>query len=130
MIGYTFDSDTGQLFFNVNQTRTIVGDIDLAIVWTTDEDIGGCLHKHGNVERVRAKADLIRIVDPSVKMAVIPWEAISHEEAGPRILEEVNLCLEISGRVAGLEDRIAEIASDYEIEIFPRDTSDTPDVSL
>jgi hypothetical protein len=124
MTGYEFDTKTGQLFFNSGRDRRIVGDIDLAIAWTTDEDIGGCLHKHGNVELVRPKADAIRMIDPSLKMAVIPWEAIRHEDAGPRILEEVNLCLEISGRVSGIEDRIASIAADYEIEIFPRDTSE------
>ena len=117
---YNFDTQSGQLFFHVNQTRTIVGDIDLALAWTTDEDLGGCLQKHGNAQLVAETADKIRQFDPSVKMMVIPWEAIKHEEAGPRILEEVNLCLQISGRVSRIEDRIARIAQDYNIDIFPR----------
>lgn len=125
MPGYEFDTKTGQLFFNSGRDRRIIGDIDLAIAWTTDQDIGGCLHKHGNVDLVRPKADAIRVIDPTLKMAVIPWEAIRHDEAGPRILEEVNLCLEVSGRVAGIEDRISEIAADYSIEVFPRDVPDT-----
>jgi hypothetical protein len=125
MPSYTYDAKIGQLFFNINQTRTSVGDIDLALAWTTDEDLGGCLHKHGKAELVAQAADRIRQIDPSVKMMVIPWEAIRHEQAGPRLLEEVNLCLQISGRVSRIEDRIARIAQDYEIDIFPRDREAT-----
>ncbi|ETX13332.1 hypothetical protein OCH239_10845 [Roseivivax halodurans JCM 10272] len=118
---YRFEAATGQLFFEIGRSRTIVGDIDLAVAWTTDEDLGGCLHKHGRTELVEAKAAAIRAIDPSVQVAVIPWEAIRHPDAGPKILEEVNACLAISGRVSGLTERLGDIAAEHEIELFPRD---------
>jgi hypothetical protein len=119
---YKIDPATGQLFFEIGRSRTIVGDIDLAVAWTTDEDGNGCLHKHGKAAQVSAKMAPVRVIDPSLKIATIPWEAIRHPEAGPKILEEVNKCLSISGRVSRFEERIGEIAAAHEIKVFPRDS--------
>lgn len=120
---YRFDAATGQLFFDHAGDTQVIGDIDLAMAWTTDEDIGGCLHKHGRADLVRQKAEPIRAIDPSLQVAVIPWEAIRHPDAGPRLLEDINACLAISGRVRDFDTRIAAIAADYDIEIFPRQAS-------
>ena len=123
---YFIERTTGQLFFEIARSRQIVGDIDLAISWTTDEDIGGCLHKHGKVEHVEKHAARLRAIDPTTQVAIIPWEAISHPEAGPKILEEVNACLAISGRVKNFDQRIAAIAAQHEIEVVPRGKVATP----
>ncbi|MBO9428578.1 hypothetical protein [Sulfitobacter sp. R18_1] len=123
---YRFDADTGQLFFASGRTEIIVGDIDLAIAWTTDQDGNGCLHKHGSKENVEARAALIRSIDETVKTVVIPWEAISHPGAGPSIIEEVNHCLSISGRVSRIEEFLSYTSEEYDIEVFPRDTPHNP----
>ncbi len=122
---YRFDTPTGQLFFSSGRTEIIVGDIDLALVWTTDEDGNGCMHNHGSKRNAEAKAAAIRMIDDSTKTVVIPWEAISHPEAGPKIIEEVNKCLAISGRIARIEEFLGSVAAGHEIEIFPRDGQDT-----
>ncbi|MBW3243251.1 hypothetical protein KUV57_11140 [Epibacterium sp. DP7N7-1] len=126
---YTFNAATGQLFFEVGRSRTIVGDIDLALAWTTDENGDVCLHKHGKTAQVTERMERVREIDPSVKIATIPWEAIKHPEAGPKILEEVNMCLSISGRISRFEERIGDIADSYEIELFPRDP-EVPDMAV
>ncbi|MEY8801978.1 hypothetical protein AB9K35_16840 [Leisingera sp. XS_AS12] len=123
---YRFDDATGQLFFHAGGARTIVGDIDLALAWTTDEWSGGCLHKHGPAEMVELRALEIREIDPSIQVAIIPWEAIRHPEAGPKILEEVNACIAISGRVKDFDVRLGEIAASHEVEVSPRDTASAP----
>lgn len=117
---YRFDHASGQLFFSRQDKEEIVGDIDLALVWTSDEDGNGCLHKHGNKQAIEAKAALIRTIDETTKTVTIPWEAISHPDAGPKILEEVNNCLAITGRVSKIEAFLQDIAQMHEIEVFPR----------
>lgn len=117
---YVFDAEIGQLFFELGGARHTVGDIDLALAWTIDEDGNGCLHKHGKAEQVIERMAPVRAIDPSVQVAILPWEALSHPEAGPEILEEVNACLAISGRVSGFEARIGEIAASYQIDVLPR----------
>ena len=119
---YRFETATGQLFFRSGRTEIIVGDIDLAIAWTTDEDGNGCLHKHGIKENVEAKAAAIRVIDETAKTVIIPWEAISHPEAGPKIIEEVNMCLAISGRISKIEGFLQDLSEKYDVEVFPRDT--------
>jgi hypothetical protein len=116
---YRFDALTGQLFFSTRHGETIVGEIDLAIAWTTDEDGNGCLHKHGNSQKVQERVALIRTIDESVKMVVIPWEVIKHPEVGGKIIEEVNLCLAISGRVTKIEAFLKKLSDDHDIEVFP-----------
>jgi hypothetical protein len=122
---YLFDKNTGQLFFTSGGARTIVGDIDLSLAWTTDEDGNGCLHKHGRKENVEAKATVIRSIDETAKTVTIPWEAISHPEAGPKIIEEVNNCLAITGRVSKIETFLQALSDEYQIEVFPRATLDS-----
>jgi hypothetical protein len=126
---YYLDEATGQLFFGVGGSRTIVGDIDLSVVWTTDEDGNGCLHKHGSKDLVAQKAAVIMAIDETTKAIVIPWEAIKHPEAGPLILEEINKCLSISGRVSKIEAFMTDLSGKYDIEVFPRFTSDASDTS-
>jgi hypothetical protein len=121
---YRFDADTGQLFFSSGRTEIIVGDIDLALAWTTDEDGNGCLHKHGSKQNVEERAALIRTIDETTKTVVIPWEAISHPEVGPKIIEEINNCLAISGRISKIEAFLGRLSEECEIEIFPRNTPD------
>jgi len=120
--GYRFDEATGQLFFSRQDKEEIVGDIDLALVWTSDEDGNGCLHKHGRKEFIEERAALIRTIDETTKTVTIPWEALSHPEAGPKIIEEVNNCLSISGRVSKIEAFLQDIAETHDIEVFPRAT--------
>ena len=120
--GYRFDEATGQLFFSRQDKEEIVGDIDLALVWTSDEDGNGCLHKHGRKEFIEERAALIRTIDETTKTVTIPWEALSHPEAGPKIIEEVNNCLSISGRVSRIEAFLQDIAETHDIEVFPRAT--------
>lgn len=120
--GYRFDEATGQLFFSRQDKEEIVGDIDLALVWTSDEDGNGCLHKHGRKEFIEERAALIRTIDETTKIVTIPWEALSHPEAGPEIIEEVNNCLSISGRVSKIEAFLQDIAETHDIEVFPRAT--------
>lgn len=121
---YRLDDATGQLFFTSSSARTIVGDIDLALVWTTDEDNNACLHKHGRKEFIEQKAALIRTIDDSTKTVVIPWEAIRHPVAGPKIIDEVNKCLSISGRVGKIEAFLQALSEEHDIEVFPRATAD------
>lgn len=123
---YAFDAATGQLFFGVGRSRSIVGDIDLALAWTTDEDGNACLHKHGQAAQVTERMERLREIDPSLQIAIIPWEAIKDPEAGPKILDEVNLCLSISGRISRFVERIGAIAACHEIEVFPRLESERP----
>jgi hypothetical protein len=120
--GYRFDEATGQLFFSRQDKEEIVGDIDLALVWTSDEDGNGCLHKHGRKEFIEERAALIRTIDETTKIVTIPWEALRHPEAGPEIIEEVNNCLSISGRVSKIEAFLQDIAETHDIEVFPRAT--------
>lgn len=119
---YRFDEATGQLFFTSGNAKTIVGDIDLAMVWTSDEDGNGCLHKHGRKEFIEERAAMIRTIDETTKTVTIPWEALSHPEAGPKIIEEVNNCLSISGRVSKIVAFLQDIAETHDIEVFPRAT--------
>ena len=124
--GYRFDASIGQLFFVSEDIRTPLGDIDLAIAFTTDEDGNACLHKHGMSESVMERAKLIRSIDETCKTIVIPWEAISHPEVGPLIIDEVNLCLAVSGRVGKLEAFLRTLTEKHDVHVFPRFQSNNP----
>lgn len=121
---YVFDTATGQLFFETRMSKQIIGDVDLAVAWSSDEDGSACLQKHGSSELVKITADKIRAIAPTVKVVEIPWEAISHPEAGPRIIEEINRCISTSGYVGRIEEKLREISDDVSVHIFPRFTSE------
>lgn len=109
--GYELDQEQGQLFFHSQGDRRICGDINLTLCWTSDEGMA-CLHKHGSEDLVEKYAERLRPVDESVQMMTIPWASLMHPEAGPAIIEEVNKCLEISGYVGGLEERVRKVTED------------------
>jgi hypothetical protein len=120
---YYYDPAIGQLYFDLGGDRAAIGDTDLALAWTVDEDGIGCLHKHGRAQAVIDRAEVIRLVDETLQVVTIPWDAIKHPEVGPRILEEINLCMSISGRVSKIEERLQEIGEDVSIEIIPHHSS-------
>lgn len=122
---YRYDRATGQLYYEAAGSGSPLGGRDIALAWVSDED-GACLMKHGLAEMVAQRAELIRAIDPSLTMVTIPHEVFSHPEAGPDVLEEINKCLSISGRVAGLEERLAEIAATHGVEISSRPGQDMP----
>ncbi|MCW3783557.1 hypothetical protein [Defluviimonas salinarum] len=106
---------SGLLAFGEGRDERILGETDIALAWTTDEH-GACLQKHGLPDLVEAQAARIRPIDPTVQVIVIPWTAIADPVAGPRILEEINACLDISGRVGGIICRLEQIHEDSRIE--------------
>jgi hypothetical protein len=117
---YRVDPEMGQLFFSVGGREQIVGDTDLMIAWSDDRE-SPCLHKHGRPALVSAFLEKVRAIDPDMTSIVIPWEVIRHPEAGPRVIEEVNSCLAVSGRIGGIAARLAEITEGLEIQLHPRD---------
>lgn len=107
--GYEIDQQIGQLYFHSQGQKNIVGPTDIALAWTSDEDGNACLHKHGKSEFVAAKADQIRVIDPSLNTLTVPWELLMNEDLGLKVIEEINLCLEISGRISKLEECLTEL---------------------
>ena len=115
---YRFDATSGQLFFDAAGKTMVIGDKDLALAYTV-WDGDACLHKHGAVDLVTKAADKIRQIDDTVEVITVPWEAIKDPDIGPAVLEEINLCLEISGRVGKLPQRLAELSAQKDVEACP-----------
>jgi len=76
--------------------------------------------KHGPAGKVSAYADKVKVADPDVQCITIPWEVLKHPVVGPQVIEEINACLAISGRVGHLLDRLTAITDGAKIELFPR----------
>lgn len=99
----------GSLVFVHGADRRVIAGESLAILFSADEDMP-CLFKHGAVEGVVAYSERLRHVEP-VAMISIPFAVLRDEILGPQVLEEVNLCLAISGRVGKLQERLRAIAN-------------------
>ena len=78
------------------------GDDDLAILFTADDL--PILLKHGPAKAVATYRQNVCAEEDPVTI-VLPLEVLRSDK-GPAILEEINACLAISGRVALLEQRL------------------------
>ena len=123
---YRIDTDLGQLFFSGGpRDETIVGDIDLAIAYSPN-DGAPFLLKHGPANKVSAYLAKVQAIDPEALSVTIPWEVLKHPIVGPKVVDEVNACLAISGRVGKLIDRLSELTEGMDITVFPRFDAPTP----
>ena len=82
------------------------GNEDLAILFTTDDM--PMLLKHGPAAGIAAHREKLSSVMTDITTIVVPLDALRSEK-GPAILEEINACLAISGRVGVLEQRLTAL---------------------
>lgn len=107
---YSFHPLSGLLIFKINGEVRIIGETDLAVVYSADPECP-CLHKHGPAHLLSAYADKIRRIDPEVRTIIVPWSALKNPKLGPVVLDEINACLAISGRVGRLTERLQAMAA-------------------
>ncbi|MCE6957898.1 hypothetical protein LAZ40_02345 [Cereibacter sphaeroides] len=105
---YRICDRTGHLLFDRCDVTIDLGESALSIAWSADPHYP-CLHKHGAPEGVEAFLTAASRIDPDMRSITIPLDVIVHPEAGPKVLEEVNACLAITGRVGKIEERLAAI---------------------
>ena len=108
---YAFDR-FGELCFRNGPEPRRHGREALAIAYTTDD---GVLYKHGPETGVRFHYERLRAVDPSAQLIVLPLETLRGPK-GEAILAEINACLAISGRIAGIERRLSDLLADASVE--------------
>lgn len=84
------------------------GNDDLAILFATDDM--PMLLKHGPAPAISAHQLKLSSVIPDLTTIVVPLDALRSDK-GPAILEEINACLAISGRVGKLEERLTALQS-------------------
>lgn len=102
---YSIDPSTGLLIFTTGNEVRVIGETDLAVVYSPDPECP-CLYKHGPAHLISAYATKLAQIDPDIVTVIIPWEAIKKPRLGPIVLNEINNCLAISGRVGRLCERL------------------------
>lgn len=107
---YSIHPSTGLLIFKIKDEVRIIGETDLAVVYTTDPECP-CLYKHGPAHLVSGYAEKLSRIDPDTRTLIIPWDALKNPKLGPAVLDEINACLAISGRVGRLTERLQAMAA-------------------
>ena len=105
---YLIDQFGSLILLRSDGNRHHHGNEDLAILFTTDDM--PMLIKHGPAQGISVHQQKLSaaMADIGLTTIVVPLDALRSDK-GPAILDEINACLAICGRVGKLEERLTAL---------------------